>query len=89
MVCSFACVLALYIPFPPVHASFRLSYNDMEPLFSFADHPTIFFDTHDVCKSDSSHHLTEVNQLKANLNLRFVLFICLILCLEFFPLFVV
>lgn len=26
------------------------------------DHPTIFFDTHDVCKSDSSHHLTELDE---------------------------
>lgn len=25
------------------------------------DHPTIFFDTHEVCKSDSSHHLTELD----------------------------
>jgi len=25
------------------------------------DHPTIFFDTHDVSKSDSSHHLTELD----------------------------
>jgi len=26
-----------------------------------ADQPTIYFDTHEVCKSDSSHHLTQVN----------------------------
>lgn len=25
-----------------------------------ADQPTIFFDTHEVCKPDSSHHLTKV-----------------------------
>ncbi|XP_045168176.1 inositol-tetrakisphosphate 1-kinase-like [Mercenaria mercenaria] len=25
------------------------------------DHPTIFFDTHEVCKSDSSHHLTKLD----------------------------